>query len=574
MAGRHHLRPALDRLDDRTLPTGVPVLNSLPGAGHTLFLDFDGNVQPDLSYEDLAGVRRTRTVTSPAFDLDGNPADFNPAEVAAIKDVFQRVAEDYLPFNVNVTTVDPGGYPDGVAFHIVVGGSHRDWYAPDLPVGGAPTGFCPEIGSFTESGFPNVCFVWPADVGNDLARIGNLISHEAGHGFGLRHQSLYDAAGNLITPYNPGTADRLPIMGPSGGAARSTWYYGPTDLGPNDIQDDLAVLYGVLGYRPDDYDTDSPPALDTTGNRFLIYGRISRPTDVDAFTVTTAGGRLTVNVGVAGVSPNLDARVQLLAPDGSVVAAADPPDALAASVTALVPAGTYQIRVLSHGGYADLGEYSVSGTVNGPADPQEAWVASLYRDALRRIASDAELAGWVGRLRAGASFAQVAAAIEGSAERQSLRVRDFYAAHLGRAADAGGVATWLGALAAGGTLHDVEAAIVGSQEFYQRAGATPDGCVRAVYREVLSREASADEVAYWRPQATAARAAVARAIVGSLEHTRTAVAGLYTAFLRRPADEPAWSVWAGLLQRTGSEPSVLGPILASVEYQQLAVRLF
>ena len=43
----------------------------------------------------------------PAYSKDGDPA-FSAAELDAVQEVWARVAEDYAPFNIDVTTEDPG----------------------------------------------------------------------------------------------------------------------------------------------------------------------------------------------------------------------------------------------------------------------------------------------------------------------------------------------------------------------------------------------------------------------------------------------------------------------------------
>ena len=47
-------------------------------------------------------------IVSPAYDLDGNPSSFSNAELDRIQDIWKLVAEDYAPFDVDVTTEDPG----------------------------------------------------------------------------------------------------------------------------------------------------------------------------------------------------------------------------------------------------------------------------------------------------------------------------------------------------------------------------------------------------------------------------------------------------------------------------------
>ena len=112
-------RPRLETLEDRALPSTIPVLNSNPAAPIALYLDFDGHVQQD---------GRTVTAVLP-FSVDADTSSLSAVDVAAIREIWQRVAEDFAPFNVNVTTVEPAvlatGMPDsaanGLALRIVIG---------------------------------------------------------------------------------------------------------------------------------------------------------------------------------------------------------------------------------------------------------------------------------------------------------------------------------------------------------------------------------------------------------------------------------------------------------------------
>lgn len=68
--------------------TAAPTLNSYPTATATLYLDFDGH-----------------DVTSSMWNY-GTPFSCLPAVMtdAQITEAFNRVAEDFRPFNINVTT--------------------------------------------------------------------------------------------------------------------------------------------------------------------------------------------------------------------------------------------------------------------------------------------------------------------------------------------------------------------------------------------------------------------------------------------------------------------------------------
>ncbi|HZI00189.1 MAG TPA: hypothetical protein VEX63_03515, partial [Flavisolibacter sp.] len=66
----------------------VPVMSSYPSAAATIFLDFDGHL-----------------VEGTSWNFNG-PVHCGPSNLtnAQMIEIFNRVAEDYRPFNVNVTT--------------------------------------------------------------------------------------------------------------------------------------------------------------------------------------------------------------------------------------------------------------------------------------------------------------------------------------------------------------------------------------------------------------------------------------------------------------------------------------
>ncbi|MCP2727356.1 CARDB domain-containing protein [Limnofasciculus baicalensis] len=78
-------------------------LNSNSGANHTIYLDFDGHTTTGTAWNNSYGS----TITTPAYDTDGNTSSFSTAELENIWNIWRRVAEDFIPFNVNVTTASP-----------------------------------------------------------------------------------------------------------------------------------------------------------------------------------------------------------------------------------------------------------------------------------------------------------------------------------------------------------------------------------------------------------------------------------------------------------------------------------
>jgi hypothetical protein len=82
----------------------VPAFSSLPGANQTIYLDFNGHTTTGTSWNSSYGVT---SINSPAYSTDADTANFSASELSTIQQVWKRVAEDFAPFNVNVTTVEP-----------------------------------------------------------------------------------------------------------------------------------------------------------------------------------------------------------------------------------------------------------------------------------------------------------------------------------------------------------------------------------------------------------------------------------------------------------------------------------
>jgi hypothetical protein len=73
-------------------------LHSRPGASKIIYLDFDGH--------DLTGTAWSPNsyLYGPSCDWDGNPSSFSETEKKYIELIWSRVAEDFAPFDVDVTT--------------------------------------------------------------------------------------------------------------------------------------------------------------------------------------------------------------------------------------------------------------------------------------------------------------------------------------------------------------------------------------------------------------------------------------------------------------------------------------
>ena len=351
------MRPAfiLHSLEPRFFLSGsplssIPALHSLPSASAKLYLDFDGDPPSTFFYQPVPAT--------PAYDRDGDATTFSAGELADLQLIWQRLAEKFSPFKLDVTTVDPGNLNDHQTFRLVIGGDGA--WAPATEAGVS------QPGGFAMSGSSdNTAYVFPSRLGYDVAAVGEVAAHEAGHGFGLVHSTV------------AGTTLRAPIMGTTlGSEQRRTWYNGPTPYGVN--QDDLAVIADTttagngFGYRVDDVGDTLANAspLTLSGNTASASGVISKTSDRDYFSFTaSSSGTVSINASVAPYGAMLDLKLELRDAANNLLASADTATLGESLSFALPSAGTYYLVVASHGSYGDVGQYTLNATLPSASAP-------------------------------------------------------------------------------------------------------------------------------------------------------------------------------------------------------------
>lgn len=361
-----------------------PVLNSKPDADAVLYIDFDG--EPDTTYPDWpsnnpGGV--SFACTDPGFT------------VQQMTDMWTIVAEDYAPFNINVTTdVARYNHPDaaGRRMRCIVAGSTGT--VTEFGAGLAWTfSFRPGTTRASAAGEPSggvvvagdcPCWVtmpgYPTATANRHRIMADAVAHEFGHTLGLSHDG--PGSGGYYPGHGTAPFDWAPIMGNYRGPGDNgitivQWSKGEY-TGATNIEDDLAIIAGAangFGFRGDESTgTGNAPAITLNGS---TAGIISDAADFDYFAIDTivAGAvNLTVTSGVAGTGQarNLDVGVELLNSSGNPIAASVPAASMDASISASVPAGRYYLKVFgtSHltpdTGYTDygsIGSYAISGTL-------------------------------------------------------------------------------------------------------------------------------------------------------------------------------------------------------------------
>jgi hypothetical protein len=212
-------------------------LQSRPGSQRTIYLDFDGHTATGTAWN----VGRADPIVAPPFSLDGNPA-FSDAERALIQRVWQQVAEDFAPFDVNVTTEDLG--PAAID-RSGPGDQVFGTRAVITELDPAAAGFCggcagvAYLGSFDLAGPQHALYqpawIFSSGIQRDAQMLADTISHEVGHNLHLDHQS-----DTLHGEYSFGQGLWAPIMGSS--LYPLTTWSGSDYLGATRAQDDVALM--------------------------------------------------------------------------------------------------------------------------------------------------------------------------------------------------------------------------------------------------------------------------------------------------------------------------------------------
>ncbi|MGC3960738.1 MAG: putative Ig domain-containing protein [Verrucomicrobiota bacterium] len=336
-------------------PTYVPSYNSnivslesLPGARGVLLLDFAGGYTPT-----WGGVYYSK------------PAAANNN---TIRDVWKRVAEDYMPFNINVTT--------DVKVYLNAPETSRQRVAfTDTPVTAAGVAF---YGSWNWGGDTPCWSVYTT--GKSSAEVA---SHEAGHTLNLSHQGQWDGTTTTNEYYGghgSGETGWAPIMGVGYYQPVAQWAKGEFNAA-NQPEDELSRIVNNnndVDYRAD----DTGNTLATSryleihpDNSVAAEGVIETTGDADDFQFTTTGGVVSLTARPVADWANLGMAVVIADNANVVLHSNNVQSTLWAGIKTNLAAGTYTFRVIGVGknnplstgftSYASLGYYSIVGSVPG-----------------------------------------------------------------------------------------------------------------------------------------------------------------------------------------------------------------
>ncbi|XAM01263.1 hypothetical protein OT109_07700 [Phycisphaeraceae bacterium D3-23] len=367
----------------------VPVLHSNPDSDHTIYLDFNGMTVEGTLWNTTHN--NGDTIHAPAFDIDGDIDTFTQHELDLMVEVWHRVAEDFAPFDLDVTTQAPPAHhftQGSRAIRVLVSSNfdHAD-------LGGDGNAWYEDAGGVARIGSWRYASDTPAWVFSNLLQgnakfIAEAVSHETGHTLGLSHDGI-DGGEEYFAGHGSGATSWAPIMGSSYTNQVTQWSQGEYDDADNP-QDDLAIITHIgngFTYRADDHGdhrNDASIIAPLFGGRSIgAAGIITTSSDIDYFTFETAQGEINIDINPAALGANLDIKARLYDADGDVVATSDSNSQLGAGFSRTLEAGLYYLSVEGTGtgdpggpgysDYASLGQYHIVGsiqpveTVNLPA---------------------------------------------------------------------------------------------------------------------------------------------------------------------------------------------------------------
>jgi hypothetical protein len=200
----------------------------------------------------------------------------------------------------------------------------------------------------------------------------------------------------------------------------------------------------------------------------------------------------------------------------------------------------------------------------------EHFLNDLYQHLLHRSPDAAGLASWTAVLNGGAARSLVVSLFWTSTEHRGVQVDDYYTNYLHRAADAEGRESWIAALQAGTPEAEVQFKFLNSAEYAARWNNDQE-FVSGLYQDVLHRAADSVGAAFWEGVAgtTDGRGQVVAGLLGSAERFRNDTDLLYRDLLARPASTDDLAYWLTQIEQHEADlPAIEQFVLSSDEFYQ------
>jgi len=365
------------------------VFHSRPGAANVLYINFTGETVSNTQWN-LEIARAV--IPAVAFSTDADLTTFSDAEQVAIKRIWQRMAEDYAPFNIDVTTERPALFTTRTAVALITRTTDANGEANPFSTAGG-VAYVNVFGTSVYATY-RPAWIYHNNLANEESYIAEAASHEVGHNMGLSHDGKTDGT-EYYGGHGSGDISWGPLMGTGYSRNVSQWSKGEYYLA-NNTQDDLATIAGKLAYRTDDHGgtpgtatalviaggtniVSTTPETDPANTNTSNKGVLERNTDLDVFSFVTGSGlvRLVVNPWImpAGTrGGNVDIAVELYNEAGTLVTTNNPTLQTIALLQTNLVEGRYYLYVRNSGAgdpfsstptgytaYGSIGQYFITG---------------------------------------------------------------------------------------------------------------------------------------------------------------------------------------------------------------------
>ncbi len=349
-------------------PPGL-IFHSLPGAPNVLFLNFTGENVTDTIWNDETRAE----IPALPFSADADYGTFSDAEQLTIRRIWQRVSEDYAPFDVDVTTERPGTLGPRTAHALITGRTDANGDPNPFSSGGGVA----YVNVFGTGTYPHYrpAWIYHDNLGDEESYIAEAASHEVGHNFGLSHDGQTGGS-DYYGGHGTGEISWGPLMGTGYNRNVTQWSQGDYYLA-NNTQDDLAVISAKLPYRTDDHGNTSSaatalvitqetnivsttPETDPANTHTANKGVLEQGVDVDVFSFSTGTGAVRINVnpwivpGGFTRGGNADLWIALYDEAGTPLFSDNPPNQTAAKIQTNLSEGRYYLHIRNSGAGSPL----------------------------------------------------------------------------------------------------------------------------------------------------------------------------------------------------------------------------
>lgn len=243
-----HIPEVPQEINEYPIPlSSLPKWHSRPNSKNILYLDFDGEIISGRAWNSGANINCL------PYDTNGNSADLSADEIFAIRDIYERVVEDFIIWDIDVTTERPHVFNQTTAHLMITIGD------TNTPAGTTAGGIAYlNVFGDTYYNFYSPAFVYYNRLNQNPKYIAEAASHEVGHNLGLSHDGTSTIA--YYTGHGSGPTSWAPIMGVGYYRAVTQWSKGEY-ANANNLEDDITIITEKLG-RAENF-----PGVWKSGNR-------------------------------------------------------------------------------------------------------------------------------------------------------------------------------------------------------------------------------------------------------------------------------------------------------------------